>query len=99
MAALERTYFVFRLVDEDIKLLRSVATRVGTMHRAMEALIPVIPELDLEPTVTLERQPIRVPIPTKLHDALKAESERTGIPMVDILLRAARKYEADASGN
>lgn len=98
MAALERTYLVFRLVDEDIKLLRSVATRVGTMHRAMEALIPVIPELGLEPTATPERHPVRVPIPKKLHDALKAENKRTGIPMIDILLQAARKYEADASG-
>ena len=99
MPPLERTYHVFRLLEEDKKLLKSVASKFRTMHQAMEALTPIVQQLELEPAVVPKRYPVRVPIPSLLHTELKDLSDKTGIPMVDILLRAARKFEADASGN
>lgn len=98
MPPLERTYHVFRLLEADKKLLKSVAGKFRTMHQAMEAMTPIVKQLELEPAVMPKRYPVRVPIPALLHSELKELSDKTGIPMVEILLRAARQYEADASG-
>lgn len=89
----DRDYYVFRLLEEDKKLLKELRSGVGTMHSAMLALVPVVEEADWPKHESPKRCPMRVPIPGELKRAMQKVKKKTGLPMVEILLRAARIYQ------
>lgn len=94
-----RRFVTFRLPEKDHRLLREIGKKRGLeRYQALLELVDVIPQLEL-PEKSSQRRPMRIGLPTELDEVLQAAKERSGVPYLDILLAAARKYEASAPQN
>lgn len=88
----KREYYVLQLLDEDKQLLRNLAEKAGGMNEAMLALAPIVEKLEWPHHEPPKRYPVRVPVPGELKKAVERVHKKSGIPLVEILLQAARHY-------
>jgi hypothetical protein len=89
---MDRDYFVFRLLEEDWKLVKSLICDGRTWHEALEALTPIVKKMKLEKHAPPKRRPLRLGLPRKLREALDEKADKTEQPLTEVFLRAAREY-------
>ncbi|WP_339911809.1 hypothetical protein [Symmachiella dynata] len=91
----DRKWVTFRLWPEDRELLRTIADlsdETPDRYTALQQILPIIRDLELEDVREREREPLRLGIPKEVHNALAARSKATGQTITDILLIAVREY-------
>ncbi len=89
-----RKFTTMKLLDADKKLLQQLGKGridIEDRYHALLELVPIVQQLTL-PTKASERKAFRLGIPLELDKALRTQAEKSGQPLVDILLQAARIY-------
>jgi len=85
-----RLHRVFRISEQDraaIKKLNAAPNNNQTRYQALSELVAVIPTLKLK-TEKDAKRPIRLSIPTELHEAILKAKKKSKQPYVTILLAA-----------
>jgi gamma-glutamyltranspeptidase len=88
----KREYYVLQLLEQDKHLLRHLAEKAGSMNEAMLALAPIVEKLEWPSHEPPKRYPVRIPVPGELKKVLERVHKKSGTPLVEILLKAARHY-------
>jgi hypothetical protein len=88
----KREYYVLQLLEVDKQLLKNLAEKAGGMNEVMLALAPIVEKLDWPHHEPPKRYPLRIPVPTELKKVVELVHTKSGTPLVEILLKAARHY-------
>lgn len=90
-----KLYYAPKLFERERELLRTLADGIPDVpdrYHAFKELVPIIESLDLEHIKGKKRRPLKLSLPLELDEAIRAKSEQTGQPYIQVLLEAARKY-------
>src|SRR5262245_23539408 len=91
-------FLTLRLPESERSLLQNLGrgrAEIEDRYLALRELATIVPSLQWPGSHVEERRPCRVGLPEPVAETIEAMSQTTGLPVVTVLLAAARCYRAE----